>query len=55
MKLNQTVMGLDPQQANEWIEALNQVVETSGLEGAVRLLDQLSERARILGLICQSI
>ena len=49
MKLNQAVMGLDPQQANEWIEALNQVVETSGLEGAVRLLDQLSERARILG------
>ena len=49
MKLNQTVMGFDPQQANEWIEALNQVVETSGPEGAVRLLDQLSERARILG------
>src|SRR6266496_3053614 len=49
MKLKQTVRGLDPQQINEWMEALDQVIETAGLDGAVRLLDRLSERARALG------
>ena len=49
MKLNETVMGLDPRQANEWTEALDQVIETTGLDGAARLLDRLSERARALG------
>src|SRR5437763_5845476 len=49
MKLNETVMRLDPQQANEWTEALDQVIATAGLDGAVRLLDRLSERARALG------
>ena len=35
MKLNQTVMGLDPQQANEWIEALKQVVLEITTEHAI--------------------
>src|SRR5437763_276525 len=49
MKLNETVMRLDPQQANEWTEALDQVIATAGLDGAVRLLEQLNERARANG------
>src|SRR5438128_7991012 len=49
MKLDQTVRGLDPQQINDWVEALDQVIETAGQEGAMHLLDRLSERARALG------
>jgi hypothetical protein len=47
--------GLDPQRANEWIEALDQVIETAGLGGAVRLLDRLSERGGLWAAIYRSI
>ena len=36
MKLDQTDGGVDPREANEWIEALNQVIQTTGLDGAKR-------------------
>jgi hypothetical protein len=42
MKLHQTDRGVDPE-ANEWTEALNQVIESSGVDGPVPLLDQLSD------------
>ena len=49
MPTKQTVGGVDPQQTNEWTEALDEVIGAIGLDGAVRLLDRLSERARAWG------
>src|SRR5437773_10608997 len=42
-------MALDPQQAAEWVEALDEVIDDAGLDEAARLLNRLSERARTRG------
>jgi pyruvate dehydrogenase E1 component len=40
----------DPQETSEWVEALDQVIDEAGPDRAAYLLDQLSQRARSLGV-----
>jgi len=42
-------MGLDPEETAEWLEALDQVIDSAGLDSAAYLLEQLSGQARAVG------
>ncbi len=44
------VLGMDPQELQEWVESFDQVVREEGQESAVTLLDRLRGRAHSLGL-----
>src|ERR1700722_10606732 len=44
------VLGMDPQELQEWVESFDQVVREEGQETAVTLLDRLQGRAQSLGI-----
>ncbi len=44
------VLGMDPQELQEWVESFDQVVREEGQESAITLLDRLRGRAHSLGL-----
>jgi pyruvate dehydrogenase E1 component len=44
------VLGMDPQEMQEWVESFDQVVREEGQESAVTLLDRLRGRAQSLGI-----
>ncbi|HEX3377561.1 MAG TPA: pyruvate dehydrogenase (acetyl-transferring), homodimeric type, partial [Candidatus Acidoferrales bacterium] len=44
------VLGMDPQELQEWVESFDQVVREEGQETAVTLLDRLRGRAQSLGI-----
>jgi pyruvate dehydrogenase E1 component len=44
------VLGMDPQELQEWVESFDQVVREEGQETAVTLLDRLQGRAQALGI-----
>ena len=44
------VMGMDPQEVQEWVESFNQVVREEGQESAITLLDRLRGQAQFLGI-----
>jgi len=44
------VLGMDPQELQEWVESLDEVVREEGQETAVTLLDRLRGRAQSLGI-----
>jgi pyruvate dehydrogenase E1 component len=44
------VLGMDPQELQEWVESFDQVVREEGQESAVTLLDRLRGRAQSLGI-----
>src|SRR5579863_7054951 len=48
-KLNERVVDLDPQETAEWVEALEEVIDSAGPDRAAYLLEQLNERARTNG------
>ena len=45
-KLNERVVDSDPAETAEWLESLDQVIDESGPDRAVYLLEQLTGRAR---------
>jgi pyruvate dehydrogenase E1 component len=49
-KLNERVVDLNPQETEEWIESLDQVIDQAGPDRATYLLDKLNERARLNGV-----
>src|SRR5580693_5435558 len=44
------VLGMDPQEVQEWVESFNQVVREEGQESAITLLDRLRGHAQSLGI-----
>jgi pyruvate dehydrogenase E1 component len=44
------VLGMDPQELQEWVESFDQVVREEGQESAITLLDRLRGRAQSLGI-----
>ena len=44
------VLGMDPQELQEWVESFDQVVREEGRETAITLLDRLRGRAHSLGI-----
>jgi len=44
------VLGMDPQELQEWVESFDQVVREDGRESAITLLDRLRGRAQSLGI-----
>jgi pyruvate dehydrogenase E1 component len=44
------VLGMDPQELQEWVESFDQVVREEGQESAINLLDRLRGRAQSLGI-----
>jgi pyruvate dehydrogenase E1 component len=48
-KRSERVVDLDPQETQEWLESLEQVIDDAGPDRARYLLEQLSERARNSG------
>jgi len=44
------VLGMDPQELQEWVESFDQVVREEGRETAITLLDRLRGRAQSLGI-----
>jgi pyruvate dehydrogenase E1 component len=48
--LNERVVDLNPQETEEWIESLDQVIDEAGTDRATYLLEKLTERARINGV-----
>ncbi|HTS27303.1 MAG TPA: pyruvate dehydrogenase (acetyl-transferring), homodimeric type [Bryobacteraceae bacterium] len=48
-KLNERVVDLDPQETAEWVEALEDVIDSAGPDRAAYLLEQLNDRARANG------
>jgi len=48
-KLNERVVDLNPQETAEWLEALDQILDESGPDRAIYLLEQLAQRARAGG------
>ena len=49
-KLNERVVDLNPQETEEWVESLDQVIDQAGPDRATYLLDKLNERARLNGV-----
>ena len=49
LKRDERVVDLNPQETSEWVEALDQVLDETGPDRAVYLLEKLSERARAGG------
>ena len=48
--LNERVVDLDPQETDEWVQALEQVIDEAGPDRAQFLLERLGERARQNGV-----
>src|SRR5689334_14766431 len=48
-KLNERVVDLDPRETSEWVEALDEIIDTAGPDRAAFLLEQLTDRARLNG------
>src|SRR5215467_9456072 len=48
-KLSDRVVDLNPQETSEWLEALDEMIDQTGPDRAVYLLEQLMERARLNG------
>src|SRR5579872_759506 len=44
------VLGMDPQEIQEWVESFNEVVTEEGQESAITLLDRLRGHAQALGI-----
>jgi pyruvate dehydrogenase E1 component len=44
------VLGIDPQEIQEWVESFNEVVTEEGQESAITLLDRLRGHAQALGI-----
>jgi pyruvate dehydrogenase E1 component len=44
------VLGMDPQEVQEWVESFDEVVREEGQESAITLLDRLRGRAQSLGI-----
>src|SRR6202167_4968389 len=44
------VLGMDPQEVQEWVESFDQVVREEGQESAITLLDRLRGHAQSLGI-----
>ncbi len=44
------VLGIDPQEVQEWLESFDGVVREEGQESAIKLLDRLHDRAQSLGV-----
>jgi pyruvate dehydrogenase E1 component len=44
------VLGMDPQELQEWVESFDQVVREEGQESAIKILDRLRGRAQSLGI-----
>src|ERR1700686_2623343 len=44
------VLGMDPQEVQEWVESFNEVVREEGQESAITLLDRLRGHAQSLGI-----
>src|ERR1700726_2394796 len=44
------VLGMDPQEVQEWVESFNEVVREEGQESAITLLDRLRSHAQSLGI-----
>jgi pyruvate dehydrogenase E1 component len=44
------VLGMDPQEVQEWVESFDEVVREEGQESAITLLDRLRARAQSLGI-----
>src|SRR5437763_12016309 len=49
-KLNERVVDLNPQETEEWVESLDQVIDQAGPDRATFLLQHLTERARANGV-----
>ncbi|MBS1854853.1 MAG: pyruvate dehydrogenase (acetyl-transferring), homodimeric type [Acidobacteria bacterium] len=49
-KLNERVVDPNPQETEEWVEALDQIIDDAGPDRASYLLDRLAERARLNGV-----
>src|SRR5215468_4410434 len=48
--LNERVVDLNPQETEEWVESLEQVIDQAGPDRACYLLEKLAEHARINGV-----
>jgi pyruvate dehydrogenase E1 component len=44
------ILGMDPQELQEWVESFDQVVREEGQESAITILDRLRGRAQSLGI-----
>src|SRR6266480_3565819 len=49
-KLNERVVDLNPQETEEWVESLDQVIDQAGPDRATYLLEKLTDRARAYGV-----
>src|SRR5256714_12069007 len=49
-KLTERVPDLDPRETEEWLEALDQILDQAGPDRATFLLEKLADRARISGV-----
>src|SRR5438105_5067855 len=49
-KLNERVVDLNPQETDEWVESLDQVIDQAGPDRATYLLEKLTDRARANGV-----
>src|SRR2546430_5720147 len=49
-KLNERVVYLTPQETEEWVESLDQVIDQAGPDRATYLLEKLTDRARANGV-----